>query len=132
MPGLCFSNELIARDEGLHTEFACMLFRHLSKRPEANVIHQVIKEAVTLEQQFVTGMYLFTCLPVLTVLARLAAVTAHGNKLRRHEAIRRICGRQAVNNARYTKGLPRGESGELVHPLVVLSEFFTPGPSFRS
>ena len=34
MPGLTFSNELISRDEGLHTDFACLLFSHLNHRPD--------------------------------------------------------------------------------------------------
>ncbi|TFK76026.1 hypothetical protein BDN72DRAFT_809932 [Pluteus cervinus] len=52
MPGLTFSNELISRDEGLHTDFACALFTHLLRRPHPDVIQQIITEAVTIEQQF--------------------------------------------------------------------------------
>jgi ribonucleoside-diphosphate reductase subunit M2 len=33
MPGLTFSNELISRDEGIHTDFACLLFKHLINKP---------------------------------------------------------------------------------------------------
>lgn len=54
MPGLTFSNELISRDEGLHTDFACLLFRHLAHpTPEARV-HAIIGEAVAIEQEFLT------------------------------------------------------------------------------
>jgi ribonucleoside-diphosphate reductase beta chain len=55
MPGLTFSNELISRDEGLHCDFACLLYeRYLQhKLPEARV-HEIIRDAVRIEQEFVT------------------------------------------------------------------------------
>ncbi|GAB2774050.1 ribonucleoside-diphosphate reductase beta chain [Hymenobacter luteus] len=55
MPGLTFSNELISRDEGLHCDFACLLYKdHLvNKLPESRV-HEIIRDAVTIEQEFVT------------------------------------------------------------------------------
>ncbi len=53
MPGLTFSNELISRDEGLHTDFACMLYRrHLSDKPNALTVYKIIDEAVKIEQNF--------------------------------------------------------------------------------
>lgn len=54
MPGLCFSNELISRDEGLHLEFAIELFHTLGKRPDTRTIHSIIKEAVSIEKEFIT------------------------------------------------------------------------------
>ncbi|KAE9405977.1 ribonucleotide reductase [Gymnopus androsaceus JB14] len=48
MPGLTFSNELISRDEGLHTDFACVLFRHLRRRPHPDVVKKIIIEAKAL------------------------------------------------------------------------------------
>lgn len=54
MPGLTFSNELISRDEGLHTDFACLLFTHLRRRPHPDTINKIIKEAVKIEQEFLT------------------------------------------------------------------------------
>jgi ribonucleoside-diphosphate reductase subunit M2 len=52
MPGLTFSNELIARDEGLHTDFACLLYQHLRSRlPQADA-HALVAEAVALEAEF--------------------------------------------------------------------------------
>ncbi|KAK0549944.1 Ribonucleotide-diphosphate reductase (RNR), small subunit [Tilletia horrida] len=54
MPGLTFSNELISRDEGLHTDFACLLFGHLKKRPHPETVLRIISEAVTIEQAFLT------------------------------------------------------------------------------
>lgn len=52
MPGLTFSNELISRDEGLHTEFAVALYHTMEARPAA-LIHTIIKEAVALEKEFI-------------------------------------------------------------------------------
>merc|ERR1711962_441388 len=46
MPGLTFSNELISRDEGLHTDFACLMFHHLKNKPTEARIKQIVKEAV--------------------------------------------------------------------------------------
>lgn len=54
MPGLSFSNELISRDEGLHCDFACLLYRQLlNKLPEARV-REIITHAVEIEKEFVT------------------------------------------------------------------------------
>ncbi|KAF2489893.1 ribonucleoside-diphosphate reductase-like protein subunit M2 [Lophium mytilinum] len=54
MPGLTFSNELISRDEGMHTDFACLLFSHLNTRPSPKEVEAIITEAVTIEQEFLT------------------------------------------------------------------------------
>ena len=54
LPGLAFSNELISRDEGLHCEFACALFRRLSKPPSPEVIAEIIRSAVDIEREFLT------------------------------------------------------------------------------
>lgn len=54
MPGLTFSNELICRDEGLHTDFACLLFSHLENRPDPEIVQKVITEAVEIEKEFFT------------------------------------------------------------------------------
>ena len=53
MPGLTFSNELISRDEALHTEFAVMLFHKLTNKPSIDVIHGIIKDAVEIEKEFI-------------------------------------------------------------------------------
>ena len=52
MPGLCFSNELISRDEGLHTVFAVEMY-HLGKGLPEDKIRQIITEAVTIECEFI-------------------------------------------------------------------------------
>ncbi|KAK4056388.1 Ribonucleotide-diphosphate reductase (RNR), small subunit [Microbotryomycetes sp. JL221] len=54
MPGLTFSNELISRDEGLHTDFACLLFSHLERRPHPDIVESIITEAVEIEKEFLT------------------------------------------------------------------------------
>lgn len=54
MPGLTFSNELISRDEGMHTDFACLLFSHLKRRPHPDTVNKIITEAVAIEQEFLT------------------------------------------------------------------------------
>merc|ERR1719181_1592669 len=54
MPGLTFSNELISRDEGLHCDFACLLYKMLkNKLPEWHV-HDIIRDAVDIECEFVS------------------------------------------------------------------------------
>ena len=53
MPGLTFSNELISRDEALHCEFAVLLYSKLVKKIDKNRIHEIIKEAVEIETEFI-------------------------------------------------------------------------------
>ncbi len=54
MPGLSFSNELISRDEGLHTDFACLLYSQLKNPLSTERLEDIIREAVMIEQSFVT------------------------------------------------------------------------------
>jgi ribonucleoside-diphosphate reductase subunit M2 len=54
MPGLTFSNELISRDEGMHTDFACLLFSLLNNRPTKKEVEAIITEAVVIEQEFLS------------------------------------------------------------------------------
>jgi len=53
MPGLTFSNELISRDEALHTEFAILLYKKLQKKLPKARIHEIIREAVEIENEFI-------------------------------------------------------------------------------
>ena len=53
MPGLTFSNELISRDEALHCEFAILLYGKLFKKMDKTRIHEIIKEAVDIETEFI-------------------------------------------------------------------------------
>jgi ribonucleoside-diphosphate reductase beta chain len=55
MPGLSFSNELISRDEGLHCDFACLLYtKHLIHKLPKEQVKQIITDAVEIEKEFVT------------------------------------------------------------------------------
>merc|ERR1712123_127216 len=54
MPGLTFSNELISRDEGLHCDFACLLFSKLERPPPPHRVREIIMAAVEIEREFVT------------------------------------------------------------------------------
>jgi ribonucleoside-diphosphate reductase beta chain len=54
MPGLCFSNELISRDEGLHCDFACLLYDMLQNKPSERVVTQIICDAVAIEKEFIS------------------------------------------------------------------------------
>lgn len=54
MPGLTFSNELISRDEGLHCEFACMLYSMLQHRLSKERVFEIIGDAVRIEKEFIT------------------------------------------------------------------------------
>lgn len=54
MPGLTFSNELISRDEGMHTDFACLLYSHIRSKPAEQEVKQIVTEAVTIEQEFLS------------------------------------------------------------------------------
>lgn len=53
MPGLSFSNELISRDEGLHCDFACLMYKKLVNKLPASRIHEIIGDAVRIEKEFV-------------------------------------------------------------------------------
>lgn len=55
MPGLTFSNELISRDEGLHCDFACLLYaNHLQNKLSEETVREIIVDAVVIEKEFVT------------------------------------------------------------------------------
>jgi ribonucleoside-diphosphate reductase beta chain len=54
MPGLTFSNELISRDEGMHCEFACLLYRMLENKLSEEAVQGIIRDAVEIEKEFVT------------------------------------------------------------------------------
>lgn len=54
MPGLTLSNEFIARDEGIHTDFACLLYTKIVNRLDKKKAHKIIRDAVKIEKQFIT------------------------------------------------------------------------------
>jgi ribonucleotide reductase beta subunit family protein with ferritin-like domain len=53
MPGLTFSNELISRDEGLHAEFACLIYSMLQNKLPEDVVHNIVRGAVDAERKFI-------------------------------------------------------------------------------
>jgi len=63
MPGLCFSNELISRDEGLHCDFTCLVYSKLiNKLPESCLVNEIVNSAVKIEIEFVVD-----ALPVVLI-----------------------------------------------------------------
>lgn len=54
MPGLSFSNELISRDEGLHCDFACLIYSMLQNKVSEQEVNDIIREAVSFEKEFVS------------------------------------------------------------------------------
>jgi len=54
MPGLTLSNEFIARDEGLHCDFACLLYSMIKNKLDSDIVKQIIMEAVEIENEFIT------------------------------------------------------------------------------
>jgi ribonucleoside-diphosphate reductase beta chain len=53
MPGLCFSNELISRDEGMHVEFAVLLYSMIENKLPEETVHAIMREAVEVEKNFI-------------------------------------------------------------------------------
>jgi len=72
MPGLTFSNELISRDEGLHCDFACLLFSLLERPPPPHRVREIITAAVEIEREFVTE-----ALPVSLIGMNAAQMTQY-------------------------------------------------------
>jgi ribonucleoside-diphosphate reductase subunit M2 len=54
MPGLAFSNELISRDEGLHTDFSCLMHSMLVEKPSQETVYEIFRDAVAIEKEFIT------------------------------------------------------------------------------
>ena len=55
MPGLCHSNELISRDEGLHCDFACLLYEKILNKLSKERVYEIIGDAVNIEKEFVSS-----------------------------------------------------------------------------
>ena len=53
-PGLCLSNDFVARDEGLHTDFACLLYTYIENKLSVDRLTQIIVESVEIEREFIT------------------------------------------------------------------------------
>jgi len=54
LQGLCFSNELISRDEGLHTDFACLLYSKIVNLLPESRVKEIIADAVAVEREYIT------------------------------------------------------------------------------
>jgi ribonucleoside-diphosphate reductase subunit M2 len=54
LPGVSFANELISRDEGMHTDFGCMMHSLLKNKPSKAKVYEIFKDAVTIEKEFIT------------------------------------------------------------------------------
>jgi len=88
MPGLTFSNELISRDEGLHTDFACLLYSMLNQKLTEERIYEIITEAVNIEKEFISE-----ALPVelIGINSEVILFCYYVNLFLVNEAIYRIC-----------------------------------------
>ena len=106
MPGLTFSNELISRDEGMHTDFACLLFTHLRRRPHPDVIERIIKEAVKIEKEFLTGMCSIHSLESRVLMTpRCSASGIDWHERSTHVSIHRVRCRSSTGIARQRQGI---------------------------
>lgn len=74
MPGLTFSNEMISRDEGLHCDFACQLFRSLEHKPSRETVMTIVKEAVEVEKSFICGVSFFLVFTVSIVILEVSCL----------------------------------------------------------
>ncbi|KAF7968753.1 hypothetical protein HWV62_29545 [Athelia sp. TMB] len=89
MPGLAFSNELISRDEGLHTDFACLMFSHLEQKPHPDIVKNILHSAVIIEHEFLTdalpvaliGMNAFSMRQYIEFVADRLAVSLINEKM---------------------------------------------------
>lgn len=68
MPGLTFANELISKDEGLHAEFACLLYSMLENKLSTEEVHSIVKDAVECEDDFITDALSVDLLGMNTIL----------------------------------------------------------------
>ena len=111
MPGLTFSNELISRDEGMHTDFACLLFSHLRRRPHPDTVRIIITEAVTIEQEFLTGKFFSTSYIDLTLTDgfRCVAGETHWHECQLDVPIHWIRGRPSTCITRQWEGLQQNK-----------------------
>ena len=74
LPGLCFSNELIARDENMHMRFACLLYTELQTKLAHADIYAMLDEAVSLEKAFFSGECRYPCSTRFTDQRGIAAL----------------------------------------------------------
>lgn len=112
MPGLTFSNELISRDEGMHTDFACLLFHHLRRRAHPNQVLKIIIEAVDIEKEFLTGApppYMQPAYHSPPLFCRSPTSFSNRHERRPHVPVHRVRRGPATRRARQREALPRDE-----------------------
>ncbi len=115
MPGLTQSNELIARDEGLHTSFACLLLTHLHQRPSAETVRRMIVQAVELEKDFFECTWELGCaLLLLTKSHSCSSTSLVGNEYGDDELLRGVRGRLSSGGSWFATVLRQLEPGECV------------------
>lgn len=108
MPGLTFSNELISRDEGMHTDFACLLFTHLRRRPHPERVLEIVTEAVAIEQDFFGGTVgQLSQETRLTDFARCPTSVTYWYEFEVNVPVHRICCRPSTRISRQREVLPR-------------------------
>lgn len=80
MGGLTFSNELISRDEGLHTDFACLLYSHLKHKCSQEEVHRIVKESLDIEKEFLTDALPCALIGINADVSSVTTVRANGSR----------------------------------------------------
>lgn len=81
MGGLTFSNELISRDEGLHTDFACLLYSHLKHKCSQEEVHKIVKESLEIEKEFLTDALPCALIGINADVSSVTKVRANGQSM---------------------------------------------------
>ena len=96
MPGLSFSNELISRDEGMHCDFACLLYNdHVQNKLADETLRGIITDAVEIEKEFVSDAH---------------PSGPYWYERRTHVPVHRVCGGPAAGGSASGEGIQCGES----------------------
>lgn len=112
MPALTQSNELIARDEGMHMSFACLLYKHVRAKLAEEKVREMVGEAVDLEHEFFRGECLGSSpRQILTPTFSGFATAVGGNERTFDARLRGICGRLSAWRPRCVAVLWKDQSG---------------------
>ena len=82
MPILNFNNKLISRDEGLHTDFGYLMFRHLVDKSSQDKFYEIVKDTVSIQCEFLTAN---KALPLICVLIRINVLELNIGAVRKRE-----------------------------------------------
>ena len=96
MPGLTFSNELISRDEGLHVDFACLIYNLLQDKPPTSRVTEILCSAVELEKEFVTDALPVSLMSLTRAQSCAGRVDANAANKGRTSDVRSVLLRMAV------------------------------------